>query len=179
MRMSNREMILGMATLAAILFGFTYWMAGSKIAEQREMSKEKVRLRRQIQLHKRILEEQSTWIDRLDELQAQLPVYGRKVSVNVELPPRISEVAREHGLEILQIRPTGEKQIGSLYELSVQCDFQGDLEALVHFLYDLHSQGLRFDIQQIGVKPVAKQEGQLKGSMIINCAYRRTEPGNR
>lgn len=175
MKMSNREIVLGMSTLAVILFGFTYWMAGSKIAEQRDMAKEKVRLRRQIQLHKRILDEQETWTGQLDALQSQLPVYGRRVSVNVDLPKEIKRVADRHGLDLLLTQPEGEAQVGSLHELSVRCDWQGDLEELVHFLYDLHTQGLRFDVREMSIKPVAKQEGQLKGTMIINCAYRRME----
>lgn len=173
MKISKRELILGMAALAALLFGFTYWMGSSKIAEQREMASEKVRLRRQIELHKRILEEKENWIGQLDALQAQLPIYGRKVSVNVDLPKEIKRIADRHGLNLLLTQPEGESQIGSLNELSVRCEWQGTLEALVHFLHDLHTQGIRFDVRQIDIKPVAKEEGQLKGSMIINCAYRR------
>jgi len=175
MKMSKREIVIGMITLAVVLFGFTYWMAGSKIAEQREMREEKVRLRRQIQLHKKILEEKENWTGRLDALQAKLPEYGRKTSVNVELPKKIKRMADQHGLDLTSTVPVGEEQVSSLYELSVRCEWQGKLEALVHFLYELHSQGIRFDVRKIDIKPIAKQEGMLKGSMIINCAYRRAE----
>ena len=173
MKISNREIVIGMITLAVILFGFTYWMAGSKIAEQREMKSGKIRLRRQIELHKRILDEKENWIGRLDALQSQLPTYGRKTSVNVELPKKIKRIADHHGLDLPQTQPVGEEQVGSLYELSVRCEWQGSLDALVHFLYELHEQGIRFDVRKIDIKPVAKQKDMLKGSMIINCAYRR------
>jgi len=177
MKISNRELILTLATVAVLLFGFTYWMAGSKITEQREMASEKIRLRRQIELHKRILAEKENWIGKLNELQAQLPVYGRKVSVNVDLPKAIKRIADRHRLNLPLTQPEGENQIDSLYELSVRCEWQGSLDSVVHFLYDLHAQGIRFDIRQINIKPVAKQEGMLKGSMMINCAYRRDEAG--
>ena len=175
MKMSKREIIIGMATLAAILFGFTYWMAGSKISEHREMAEEKIHLKRQIKLHQRILEEKKNWIGRLDTLQSQIPVYNRRTSVNIELPKMIKRMADQHGLDLLQTTPVDNDQIGSLYELSVRCDWQGDLEALVHFLHELHAQGIRFDVRKIDIKPIAKQEGLLKGSMIINCAYRQAE----
>ena len=175
MKISNREIIIGMVTIATILFGLNYWLAGSKIAEQREMAEEKIRLKRQIQLHKRILDEKKNWIDQLDALQGQLPVYNRKTSVNIELPKKIKSMADQHGLDLLQTTPVDDDQIGSLYELSVRCEWQGKLEALVHFLYELHSQGIRFDVRKIDVKPIAKQEGMLKGTMIINCAYRKEE----
>lgn len=173
MKISPRETILGMLTLTVILFGFTYWMAGSKISEQKEMAAEKTRLRRQIQLHKRILEERKNWIGRLNELQSTLPVYDRKYPATVALPKEIKRMADKHRLNLPLTQPEGEQQIGSLHELSVRCDWQGKIDALIHFLYDLHSKGIRFDVRQINIKPIAKQEGQLKGSMIINCAYRR------
>jgi hypothetical protein len=176
MKMSNRELTLGIGTLALILFGITYWVGGDSIAEQREMATQKTRLHHQIKLHKRILQEKETWIGRLDTLQAQLPVYDHLVQVNIQLPDEIRRIANQHRLNLSLIQPEGsEEQIGSLYELKVRCDWQGDLNAVVHFLHELHAQGLRFDVRQISIKPVAKQEEQLKGSMIINCAYRRAE----
>jgi len=177
MKMSKREIIIGMVTLAMVLFGFTYWMAGSKISEQQEMAAEKTRLRRQIKLHKRILKEKKDWIGRLGALQAELPVYDRRIPVSVMLSKEIKRMADDHGLDLTRTQPGDEKKIGSLHELNVHCEWLGDLDAVVHFLYDLHSQGIRFDVRQINIKPVAKQEGMLKGSMDISCAYRRAEDG--
>jgi len=175
MKMSNREIIIGMITLATLLFGFTYWMGGSKIAEQKEMAKEKIRLRRQIKLHKRILEEKENWIGRLDSLQSELPVYDRRIPISVLLSKEIKGMADEHKLDLTRTQPGVEKQVGTLYEINVSCEWVGSLEALTHFLYALHAKGVRFDIWQINIKPIAKQEGMLKGSISIGCAYRRAE----
>ncbi len=179
MKMSKREIIIGMVTLAAVLFGFTYWMGGSKISEQKEMASEKVRLRRQIKLHKRILEEKENWIDRLNALQAELPVYDERIPVSVLLSKEIKGLADEHGLNLTRTVPEPEKKVSTLYEVNVSCKWTGDLEALTHFLYALHSKGIRFDVQKIDIKPVAKQQGMLNGSMNIACAYRRTEDMER
>jgi hypothetical protein len=176
MKISNRELTLGIGTIALVLFGITYWVGGDSIAEQRKMAAKKAQLHRQIKFDKRILEEKETWIGRLDTLQDQLPVYTRQIQVNIELPKKIRRIADQHRLNFSLIQPEGsEEKIGSLYELKVRCDWQGDLNAIVHFLHELHAQGIRFDVRQISIKPVAKQEEQLKGSMIINCAYRRAE----
>jgi len=175
MKMSNREMIIGMTTLAVVLFGFTYWMAGSKISEQKEMASEKTRLRRQIKLHQRILEEREHWIGRLDTLQADLPVYDRRIPVSVLLSKEIKSMADQQGLDLTSTVPGVEKKVGTLYEVNVACQWVGNLDALVQFLYTLHAKGIRFDVWQINIKPIAKQEGMLKGSMSIDCAYRRVE----
>jgi Tfp pilus assembly protein PilO len=172
MKISKRETILLLLALAALLFGLTYWMAGSRIQAQKTLGEEKERLRRQIELHKRILAEQTNWTHRLQELQTQLPVYG-DVAVTAELLKEIKRTADSHGLDLVRTQPYREEQIGALYELGVNCNWEGELEALVRFLYDLHTQGIRFDVRQINIQPDAQRDGILKGSMIIDCAYRR------
>lgn len=173
MKISKREIILGIVALTAILAGFTYWLAGSKIAGQRRLQAEKIRLLHQIELHKRILAEKAGWYSRLEELQAQLPKYDEKTAVTAELPKTIKRMADERGLDLTRTQTEREKQVGALYELGISCTWEGKLDALVHFLYDLQSQGIRFDVQQLNAMPDAQRDRILKGSMLINCAYRR------
>jgi Tfp pilus assembly protein PilO len=174
MKISKRETLLGLIALTAVLFGLTYWLAGSRIEKQREMQKEKVRLLHQIELHKRILAEKDAWYGRLEELQAQLPVYDAKVSITAELLKLIKRTADDHGLDLVRTQPYSEKQTGALYELGVSCNWEGSLDALVKFLYELQKQGVRFDVLQLNAQPDAQRDRILKGSMIINCAYRKS-----
>jgi Tfp pilus assembly protein PilO len=173
MKFSKREILLGMSALTVVLFGLTYWLAGSKIAVQRRLTEDHARLRRQIELHKRILDERAVWISRLIELQDQLPVYDEKTAVTAEVLKLIKRTADDYGLDLVRTQPYREEQRGALYELGVSCNWEGELEALVRFLYDLQSQGIRFDVRQLNATPDAQREGILKGSMIIDCAYRR------
>lgn len=174
MKISRREMIIGVATLFTVLFGVTYGLGGSKIEEQRKMAEDKTRLLRQIKLHQRILEEKESWRGRLEELQAQLPVYDQRVSVNGEILKSIKRVADQHKLDLTKSRTDPEKAIGNLFELSVVCEWEGELDALVHFLYAVNEQGLRFDIRELTIRPDAKRAGIIRGSIIIDCAYRRS-----
>ncbi|HKL22294.1 MAG TPA: hypothetical protein VJ904_10835, partial [Tichowtungia sp.] len=100
MKISKRETLIGLIALFTVLFAFTYWLAGSQIAEQREMAEDKVRLRRQIELHKRILEEKDKWIGRLSDLQAELPVYESGISVSGKILTGIKSMADQHGLDL-------------------------------------------------------------------------------
>ncbi|QHI70459.1 hypothetical protein [Tichowtungia aerotolerans] len=175
MKISRREMLIGILTLFIALFGLTYWLGGSRIAEHKAIIEEKEKLLRQIQLHKRIIAEQGSWTNRLSELQSQLPVYDRKVSVTGEILKEIKSMADGTGLDLTKSRANREKQVGTLYELSVICDWEGELEELVRFLYQVNEQGLRFDIRELSVRPDAKRAGILRGDMIIDCAYRRSD----
>ncbi len=173
MKISTREIILGIVALTAILFGLTYWLAGSRIAEQRNMTEKKARILRQIELHQRILVARTNWTDRLEELQTQLPVYNSKISVSAELLKTIKRTADQHKLDLIRTQPYREEQAGTLYELGISCNWEGTLEALVRFLYHFQNQGIRFDVRQLTAQPDSRRAGQLKGSMIIECAYRR------
>jgi Tfp pilus assembly protein PilO len=173
MKISKRETVLGLMTLTAVLFGLTYWLAGSRIEAQRTMKADKARLLHQIELHKRILAEKDAWTGRLEELQAQLPTYDGKVSITAELLKLIKRTADDQSLDLVRTQPTNEKLTGTLYELGVSCNWEGSLDALVHFLYELQKQGVRFDVLQLNAQPDARRDQILKGSMLINCAYRK------
>jgi Tfp pilus assembly protein PilO len=172
-KISKRETFLGLIALTAILFGLSYWLAGSRIAEQREMKIKKASLLHQIELHKRILSEKDSWYSRLEELQSQLPVYDEKISITAELLKLIKRTADEYGLDLVRTQPYSEKQTGTLYELGVSCNWEGSLDALVKFLYELQKQGVRFDVLQLNAQPDARRDRILKGSMLIDCAYRK------
>ncbi|NOU36011.1 MAG: hypothetical protein HOO88_04515 [Kiritimatiellaceae bacterium] len=173
MKISKRETLLGLTALTAILFGLTYWLAGSRIEAQRQMKAEKTRLLHQIEVHKRILAEKDVWYKRLEELQGQLPLYDEKTAITAELLKLIKRMADEHGLDLVRTQPYREEQTGSLYELGVSCSWEGSLDALVRFLYDLQKQGVRFDVLQLNAQPDAQRDRIIKGSMTIDCAYRK------
>jgi Tfp pilus assembly protein PilO len=172
-KISKRETLLILITLTAVLFGLTYWLAGSRIEEQKQIKADKIRLLHQIEVHKRILAEKDGWYSRLEELQNQLPLYDEKTAITAELLKLIKRMADDHGLDLVRTQPYREEQTSALYELGVNCNWEGKLESLVHFLYDLQQQGIRFDVLQLNAQPDAQREGILKGSMIIDCAYRK------
>ncbi|MCC7299945.1 MAG: hypothetical protein IT583_02570 [Verrucomicrobia bacterium] len=41
------------------------------------------------------------------------------------------------------------------------------------FLYDIQKQGIRFEVLQLNAQPDAQRDRILKGSMVIDCAYRK------
>ncbi|MBM4152927.1 MAG: hypothetical protein FJ220_05340 [Kiritimatiellaceae bacterium] len=137
------------------------------------MKADKVRLVRQIELHKRVLAEKDQWYSHLEKLQAQVPVYNEKQSVSSELLQIVSRKATDHGLELGKVAPSHEKLVGSLYELSINISWEGSLDALVHFLYAIQKQGIAFDVRQFNAKPDAQRNGVLVGSMNIDCAYKK------
>jgi hypothetical protein len=174
MKISKREMTLGVLTLAAVLAGSTWYIVDSKVGEWKGKALEIEKLEQQIRLHQNAIKMQEEWLGELNELQAQLPVFdtGRR-SVSPELMKTIKALASKHGVAILRSNPRGEKPTGDLFELGINCTWEGSLDAMVRFLTDLQQQGVRYDARTLSVSPIGKNTGKLKGNMVIHCAFTR------
>ncbi len=174
MKISEREMILGVATLACLLFGGTWYVVDRRMEEWRAQKSEIEKIRQQIGFHENAIKMQENWVGELNELQQDLRVFedgGRTVSP--ELMKTIKAFADQYGMEITRSQPYAEKPTGDLFELGINCSWNGSLEAMVDFLADLQRQGVRYDVRTLTVQPVGQNSGQLKGSMVIHCAYTR------
>ena len=62
--------------------------------------------------------------------------------------------------------------MGDVFELPIEVrDWEGSLEALVGFLFELQSQGAMLDIRHLVMKPNEKKV--LRGRFVLYCAYTR------
>ncbi len=174
MKISKREMTLGVLTLAAVLSGSTWYIVDSKVEEWKGKASEIEKLEQQIRLHQNAIKMQEEWLGELNALQAQLPVFDtQKRSVSPELMKTIKALASKHGMTILKSNPRGEKPTGDLFELGINCTWEGSLKAMMGFLTDLQQQGVRYDARTLSVSPIGKNTGKLRGNMVIHCAFTR------
>ena len=177
MKISQREMILGVVTLATVLGLVTYAIVNDKIEAHKAKKIEIEGLHQQIRLDERRIKMQGEWIAELNDLQKDLRVFDTKQkSVSPELMKTVNTIAKKYDLDINRNQPRGEKPTDDLFELGINCTWEGKLEALVGFLAEIQQQGVRYDIRSLNVTPVGKNTNRLKGNMVINCAYTR-KPG--
>ena len=85
----------------------------------------------------------------------------------------IKTISDKYGLDITRNQPYAEKPTGDLFELGINCTWQGTLDAIVGFLAELQQQGVSYDVRQLNVTPLGRNTGRLKGNMVIHCAYTR------
>lgn len=174
MKISQREMILGAATLGAVLFGITWYMVDSHAEEYKAKKIQIANVKGQIRLDERRIKMQEEWIAELNELQKDLRVFKpTQKSVAPELMKTIKGIANKHDFDITRSQPYEEKPTGDLIELGINCTWEGKLDAVIGFLTELQQQGVRYDVRSLNITPVGKNTGRLKGNMIINCAYTR------
>ena len=179
MKITQREMMLGVVTLACVLAGTTWYAVDKKTEAWKSKKTQIEKLQQQIRLHQNAIKMQENWMGELEVLQQDLRVFANdQRSVSPQLMKTIKEIADKHKLEITRSQPYGEKPTGNLFELGINCTWQGSLDALVGFLADLQQQGVRYDVRTLNIQPVGKNSGQLKGNIVIHCAYtRQTMPG--
>jgi hypothetical protein len=174
MKISEREMMLGVSTLACVLIGLTWYTANGKVAEWKDKKTEITNTQRRISQHRAAIKMQDDWSGELAGLEEGLLAFDTaQRSVSPELMKTINTVADKYALQITRTTPSGEQPIGNLYELSITCSWQGRLESLVAFLSELQQQGIRYDVRMLNISPLGNNTGQLRGTMSIDCAYTR------
>ena len=174
MKITQREMVLGVATLAAVLGGATWYIVDSKVDEWKAKASEIEKAGQQIRHYQTAIKMQESWLEELNALQAELREFdAAQRSVSPELMKTIKSISSKHELDITRSQPYSEKPTGDLFELGINCTWQGSLEAMVGFLSDLQQQGVNYDVRQLNVTPAGKNTGKLKGNMVIHCAYTR------
>lgn len=177
MKLSERELMLAMATGAVVLFGLSVILSKSKIEEWKEITKKQEELSAQIQRNQETINSRDVWLKKLGELQQALPEYPADKKMDVQWLSTMDQVAVKHGVKILKRQAGEEKVVGDVYELPIECkEWEGNLGAIVHFLFDLQSQGAMLDIRQLQVKP--KAGDVLRGYFSLYCAYAKQKKGN-
>jgi hypothetical protein len=133
------------------------------------------RLERDRAVAQRILNTRVDLEDRITALRSTLPVYAENEQVGAELLQRVRRLADENGVITTRITPDAERNIGDIYEQSIELTWEAELEPLVRFLYAVQVAGATLDIRLMTIAP--SQGDRLKGNLKIFFAYQRRAPG--
>ena len=175
MKMSPRETVLVLATGAVALFGGSALLGRSKIDEWKDLNRQQAAVRSQIEQDKKMLVERPRWQKEFQKLRGMLPQYPLDKKMDVHWLSVMDELAKKHGINITQRQVGEEKRVGDIYELPIECkDWDGQLDAMVHFLFDLQAEGAMLDVRQMMVKPKEpRTDDSLRGRVTLYCAYTR------
>ena len=179
MKMAPRERNLLFATLAVGLLAATWAFLAPQRAEWKDYQDRREDLDDRLAKAERMLGQQADVESRLAEFRKGVPVFAEGKRAEAELLPEVDRMASRHGLALVRRSASDkEREAGDLYETTLTCEWEGTLEALVHFLYDQQSQGVVSDIRQLRIQPqTGAKLGTLKGGFEMDCAYRRDAGG--
>ena len=177
MKLNPRETRLALITLIVVLVGLTYWIGEPRYREWQQQNEEVELLERRRDAAQRLLDQTADLEGRLAELREALPQYVEGTDVTSQILRNLQQIADEHNFLLLRREPEPERRIGDLYELAITCTWEGELRALVHFLYALQAQGAIVDVRQLTVTPVQGDGSRLRGTLTVDYAYSRTPAG--
>ncbi len=171
MKLNVREWNLLTLTAVVILAVSAYMLAEHALDERRDLIRAIQDAEERIVRRHAVITQTDQWEDRLRELRNSLPSYPEDQDVTSRLLTLLENAATRHNLQLLRRDPERERRDGELYELTINCRWRGDLEALVYFLFDLQQQGVQLGVRQLSITP--RGPGRLEGTMTIDGAYSR------
>jgi Tfp pilus assembly protein PilO len=172
MKISTRESFLALITGAVVLFGMTGMLGRSQLDNLKKIRSEQEQVRDNIKRSRRLVSQKEKWTVGMDKVKGMIPSFPKSKRMDVYWSSEMEKLAGIHDLTIIRHEVGSEHQEGPIYELPVECrDWEGSLDSLVHFLFDLQGKGAMLDIRYLRIKP--KNKTIRKGRFSLYCAYMR------
>ena len=172
MKIAPREAVLGLATVAVALFAVTLTVAKPRIQQWKTLAGQRGEVKAQIERARKLIIDRQKWEKQYKELSKMMPTLPAAKNPDAYWLEIMDNIAVRNGVKISKRQAGEEKKQGDIYELPVECkEWEGTLDAIVHFLFDMQSEGAMLDIRQLLVKPQGK--GILRGRFTLYCAYMR------
>ncbi len=173
--MSSKDRNLLLVAVVGVLYAFAA-LTAKKQVEIWKVGRNAYRA-----AQKRLAEERALiaadgeWKARYEEVRDLMPTFAYERDVATHWLNVMDSVASRNGLTISRRQTGKELEVGDVFELPIECkDWEGSLESLVRFLYELSSEGAMLDVRQLYIRP-SNKPGYLKGSFTLYCAYMRDD----
>ena len=176
MRISEREMILGTSTLAILLIAVTVIVGKPVLDKYKDLGAKIDQQKMLLEKQQGMIASRADWDARFVTISELMPEFPADRKMDIHWLTVMDQIATKNGLIITKRQVGGEKQIGDVYELTIDVrEWEGTLDALTHFLFDLQDLGVMLDIKQLYVKPL--DANKLRGRFTLNCAFSRGSAG--
>ncbi len=176
MKISQRELVLAWGTGLALLLALTYWVIHPRLAAWSELRNYQKAVAEQIAYAQRLVDQRPEWVERMDKLRAGVDRHPADRDVTADYLRQLERLAGESKLTLIKRNAQKEKTFGDLLELVIDCTWEGDLEALLRFIYAMEQQPTIMDMEELSVSLISGKDGQLKGNFAIVCLYSRMPP---
>ena len=173
MIVSEREKGLLVVTVLVLLYGALFMVYG----KQRDKINAAIGQRRQREtqraMERDLISQRAIWDEAYGDNSSLMPVCESARQVETHWLNLVERLAKDSGLTIIRRQVGEERQLGDVYELPIECkEWEGSLESLTKFLYDVHAEGAMLDIRKLFIRPGPRG---LRGSFTLFCAFLRAE----
>lgn len=170
---SSRDKNMLVITVVVVLYAFAALSFKKQLANWKAAQRTYVTAQKKLQEESALIAARGEWSAKYEQMRDLMPVFPRDKDVDTHWLNIMDSAATRNGFGIARRQTIKEAEVGDVYELPIDCkDWEGTLESLVKFLYDLNSEGAMLDVRQLFVRPSSKP-GYLKGTFTLYCAYMR------
>lgn len=177
MTVSGREKAMAAVTGVVLLYGALGLLAKSRLDAWRKGRDDYRRTVVRLVNERNLIAQRAQWEKRYEGVRHLMPVFPANQPVDTYWLGVMDRAATKNGLNIAKRQVGQEDLVGDVCEVAIDCkDWEGSLDALVHFLYDLESEGVMMDMRQMFIRPNPANHALLRGNFTLYCAYMRERP---
>jgi len=176
---SFREKNMLMITVVVVLYALAALCFKKQLANWKTEQKVYAAAQKKLQDENALIASKEEWSAKYEQMRDLMPVFPKDKDVDTHWLNIMDSAATRNKFKISRRQTNKEAEVGDVYELPIDCkDWEGTLESLVQFLYDLNKEGAMLDVRQLFIRP-ATQPGYLKGTFTLYCAYMRGDVDKR
>ena len=176
MIVSEREKGLLIITVIVLLYGLLFVLFNGKNGQKTKIADIRVKRREREALYSEyrgLIEQHQVWNEEYAKNADLMPVFEPGRQVQTYWLGVLDRLASSNELSIIRRQVGEERQLGDVYELPIECkEWEGSLESLTKFLYDVHAEGAMLDVRKLFIRPGPRG---LRGSFTLFCAFLRAE----
>jgi hypothetical protein len=174
MIISPREKAMLALVLLAVLYGVLGLTLRSRLAQIQLLRDTQHEQQALLDDRDTLIAQRAEWEGQYAKLQNLMDVFDPERRIDTHWLATMDRLAAKNNITIIKPQAGEEKQVGDVYELPIDCkDWEGSLEGLVGFLYDLHAEGAMLDVRSMFIRPTPNKPALLRGSFTLYCAYLR------
>jgi len=175
---SIRERNLLVITVLIVLYGLIGFSARKQLDKLKLARNSYTLAKEQLALEREMISARPVWQQNYDELRTLMPVFPADKAVDTHWLGVMDAAATRQKLNIVKRQTGKENKVGEVYEFAIECrEWDGRLDALIHFLHDLENEGVMLDMRQLYIRPHPQKPGLLRGTFMLSCAYMRDNTG--
>lgn len=131
------------------------------------------RERDKVAAENRLIAETDRWNMEYLAEKAKMPQFPEDEDIDTHWLNAMDALAATNSFFISKRQAGKEKEVGDVYEQPIDVSWEGSLESLVRFMWDMRSaEETMMDVDSVNVRP-SSRKGFLKGTMTLSCAYMR------
>ena len=170
---SSREKNMLLIAVVAVMYAVAALCFKKQSANWKTEQRVYTNAQKKLQEENALIAAHDEWTAKYEQMRDLMPIFPYEKDVDTHWLNIMDSAASQNGFTIARRQTSKEVEVGDVYELPVDCkDWEGSLESLVKFLYDLHQAGAMLDVRQLFIRPSSKP-GFLKGTFTLYCAYMR------